>query len=367
MWLFYLILGIIEIILVVKFLEFIIKPILNRFQNKDLVIEDTPNTESKEEQKVILKSPSIDINRIKEYQGETITKFEFRPQNFKQFIGQMEAKERGKTIIKKAQRGMKAHFFLDSRPGCGKTTFVKIIANELNAKLIERVGKQIDEENIIDIINEINESKEDYVIFFVDEIDSMDKKVIKILNPIIESFEIGGKKIKPFIFVGATINKHILLKNNPDTMDRIGVHIKFKRYTDKEISTILKQYKEQLYVNDKVSEEIYNKISKNCKFNPRTSIGLLEEYIVEKDIDKVFKNCHIIKEGLTDIDIKILTILSTAKRAMGSNAISQRIGLGEKEYLREFEPYLCEMGLIARVPSRIITSKGKALLNSVGE
>ena len=57
--------------------------------------------------------------------------------------------------------------------------------------------------------------------FFIDELDTMDWKDLKILNPVIESYKIAGKKIKPFIFVGATINKHLLLDKNSDTLDRI--------------------------------------------------------------------------------------------------------------------------------------------------
>jgi len=50
---------------------------------------------------------------------------------------------------------------------------------------------------------------------------------------------------------------------------------------------------------------------------------------------------------------------------MGSNALSQRCSISQQEYEREFEPYLCEYGYINRVPSRIISEKGKQLLNNL--
>lgn len=245
------------------------------------------------------------------------------------------------------------------------TTFVELLAKSLNAKLIERVGKQLDEDSLVDIVNEINTSKEKYVIFFLDEIETADWRVIKILNPIIEQFKINNIKIKPFIFVGATINKHILIKNNPDTLDRIPTHIKFARYTVEDIEKIVKQYRQQLYTDENISEEVMKLISKNCKFNPRTSISLLEDYIVEQDIKKVLKNSKIVKNGLNEIDIEILKALNQSKRALGANALAQRVKLSQKEYITEFEPFLCEYGYINRVPSRIITDKGKKLLENL--
>jgi len=326
-------------------------------------IEDDDN-----EQSIVLKNPKFNTSLIQSYQGcETAVNFEFRPQTWKQFIGQSEAKSRINTLKKKIDRGMKSHLFIDGIRGHGKTSFIKLFAKDINAKLIEKVGNQIDLDSLIDIINEINNSKQKNVILFIDEMDSMDSKIIKVLNPIIESFEIDKKKIKPFIFAGATINKHELIKNNPDTLDRIPTHIKFKRYNHKEISIILKQYQEQLYNDTPVSDEVIKVIAENCKFNPRTSIGLLEDYIVEKNINKVLKDWRIVTEGLNAVDIQILTTLYNAPKPMGANALALKVGLSPKEYSREYEPFLYEYNYLLRVPSRIISEKGKELLHKLKE
>ena len=315
--------------------------------------------------KVEIKDSQVDASKIVEYQGEDIKGFEFRPQNWKQFISQNEAKEQAKTVMKKAKRGIRCHFLLSAIKGHGKTTFVELFAKSLGAKLIQRVGKQIEEDELVNIINEINTSKEKYVVFFIDEFDSMDWKIIKILNPIIEQFKISGKKIKPFIFAGATINKHLLIKTNPDTLDRIPHHIQFVRYSAEDIETILRQYKEQLYAEENVSDEVIKTISENCKFNPRTSISLLEDYIVEQNIKTILKNRHILKGGLDNIDVKLLDILNQSKKPMGCNSLSMRAGLGQNQYLREYEPFLVEFGYIERVPSRRITSKGRNILKEI--
>lgn len=327
--------------------------------------EETPVENKEENLKVEIKDSSIDVSRIQEYKGETIKQFEFRPRNFKEFIAQEQAKEQSKTIIKKVKRGIKGHLFLSARQGMGKTTFVQLLANELKAKLITRVGKQIEPDELVNIINEINTSKENNVIFFIDEIDSMDRKIVKMLNPIIEQFEISGKKIKPFIFAGASISKDILLKNNPDTLDRIGHHIHFTNYSDENIMQILKQYKIQLYPDDEVSNEILNRIAQSCKFCPRIAISLLEDFVVEKDINKILRNRRIVKNGLTEIDVKILKVLKQATRPMGCNAVALRSGVTQSQYSQEFEPFLYEFGYIERTPSRSISEKGKQLLEEI--
>lgn len=315
---------------------------------------------------VVIKGNSLDSSKIIDYVNhDRDFKFDFRPQTWKEFKGQTEAKERAKFIIKKARKGLKSHFLVDGIKGHGKTTYIELLAKSLNAHLIERIGKQIDEKDLENIINEINASKEEFVIFFIDELDSMDKTIIKILNPITEQFKINDKHIKPFIFAGATINKHILIKNNPDTLDRIPTHIKFVRYTLEELTTILKQYKNNLYPDEVIKEEVYRIIAKNCKYNPRTSISLLSDYIVENSIEKILKSWTIIKDGLTSIDLKILNALNISKKALGSNCLALKCGLAEKEYLTEIEPFLLEFGYINRVPSRILTNKGKEFLNVI--
>jgi Holliday junction resolvasome RuvABC ATP-dependent DNA helicase subunit len=358
---------IIGIIFIVTYINKNKKPIIKSSENDFNNYHVTLKEMIKSDNSVTLKTPSFDVNKIQEYQGIILKAFEFRPKTFEQFIGQKDAKEKACTIIKKFQAGMKAHLLVNGIQGHGKTTFVEILGYSLGAKIISRVGKQIDEINLIEIINEINTSQEKNIMLFIDELDTMDWKVLKVLNPIIESFEIAGKKIKPFIFAGATINKHKLLIRTPDTMDRIGNHIIFERYNNDEIKQILVQYKDHLYQAEFIPGEVFDIISKNCKFNPRISLSLLEDYIIEKNIEKVMQNNKIIKNGLTKKDIEILQALSTSKRAIGSNALAMKVKLSEKEYITEFEPFLVEYDYINRIPSRIITDKGKQILEEINE
>lgn len=332
--------------------------------NKEINIP-IENASNNENLKVEIKDNSIDVSRIIEYTGNIGKTFQWYPQNFYQFIGQEEAKEQAKTIIAKMKKGIKCHSILSAIQGHGKSTFIRLLAKELKAHLIERVGKQLDTYTLVDIVNEITTSKEDNVIFFLDEIDTADWKTLKLLNPILQDFQISGKRIRPFMFCSATINKDLLIRQTPDLLDRIQHQIQFKRYNNEEIMSILKQYKQELYSQEIVSDEVLLVIARNCKYNPRLCLGILEDYIITKDIYKTLKDRRIIKEGLTDIDIKILEVLSQSSRAIGANALSQRIGLSQNQYVREFEPYLCEFNYIVRVPSRMITDKGREILKEL--
>jgi len=325
------------------------------------------NASKDEALKVEIKDSKFDHTRIIPYEGETINQFEFRPQTWEQFIGQEEAKARAKTIIKKVKKNIRGHLILSAIKGHGKTTFIELLAKSMRARLIKRIGKQLNEDSLIDIINEINSCPEKEVIFFIDEIDTMDWKILKILNPIIEQFEINGKKIKPFVFASATINKHTLIKNNPDTLDRIPHHIQFHRYTANDISKIITQYKNHLYTDENIPKEAIEVISHSCKFNPRTAIALLEDYIIERNMNIVLKNNKIIRNGLNDIDISVLKILNNSTRAIGANSLAMQVGLSQNQYIREFEPFLVEFGYIARIPSRIITQLGRITLEKLND
>lgn len=335
-------------------------------------VEDTSKDEEKENI-LLIKDYNFQENRIIEYKGEDLKQFIYRPSTLEQFIGQETAKEKIKLVLNKAKNNIKSHIFIDGLKGHGKTTLIKIIAKTLNAKLIEKIGKQLDEENIIDIINEINTSKEQYIILFIDEADTIDPKLCKILNPIVEDFKFNNKRIKPFILACATLNKYVLERKVPDFLDRINNHIKLDRYTVEDLILILKQYKEQLYTDITLSDYIIKIIAENCKYTPRIAISLLEDTITLKnnEIDeiklmkKVLSLNNIIINGLNNVDIKILNILHQYTKMIGSKLLAMKCALSEKEYLELYEPYLVEMDYINRVPSRLITEKGRKILEKI--
>src|SRR3972149_2515885 len=151
------------LIIISCFVYYVLKGIEKHENNqKQLEIQINSLTD-KETQMPISNNPAIDVHikenqvdasRIVEYTGEAIKKFEFRPETWEQFISQENAKEEIKTVIKKVKRGIRGHLILSALKGSGKTTFIELFAHSIGAKLIERIGRQIDEDNIVDIVNE---------------------------------------------------------------------------------------------------------------------------------------------------------------------------------------------------------------------
>jgi Holliday junction resolvasome RuvABC ATP-dependent DNA helicase subunit len=76
---------------------------------------------------------------------------------------------------------------------------------------------------------------------------------------------------------------------------------------------------------------------------------------------------RIIKDGLTDVDIRILKALNSVNgKAVGEEYLSIIGNMTKAEYKELIEPYLCRQGLIARGKSgRIITEVGKQFLYGV--
>ena len=317
-------------------------------------------------QEVILREESLDVSKIVPYIPDTETKaVDYRPQTLSSFVGQDLAKRKLKLAFKRIRAAERTHIFLDAIRGHGKSTLARIIAKELSADLIELTGAMItDLEVLYKIITTINTNRK-LTVLFIDELDSLKREYFKFLNPILEEFKIATVPVRPFVFIGASILKHELLDKCPDTMDRIDVQIKFVRYTQENIATILKANQKKLYKDIQIPEDIYYKIADNCKYNPRVSLAMLKDYVYAQDLQTVLANNRIIKKGLNDLDIKLLQVLSKQK-SVGAGALAQTVGLSMKEYTIEFEPYLVEFGYIARASrGRMITEKGVELLNSL--
>ena len=145
---------------------------MNIFDDKEVSIleyfEQTKNNVIQENDSlsVTIKEGQLDINKIVEYKGKELKKFEFRPTTFKQFIGQEEAKDRLKTIRKKVNKGLKSHFLIDGIKGHDKTTAVELFAKQINAHIIKRIGKQINIDNLVDIIIHGTKFIKDYTILY---------------------------------------------------------------------------------------------------------------------------------------------------------------------------------------------------------
>ena len=288
----------------------------------------------------------------------------WRPSKFEEYIGQ----ENLKNIIKARIRGCKErnqifpHMLIDGGAGTGKSTIALLTAKYLDVPLTECVANTINSpQQFVDKLIEVNGG-----IFFVDETHEINRKVANFILPLLEDFKINGQRIKPFTFFGATTELGTLIKKYKPFVDRMKIQKTLESYKIDELIEIIKQYKNKSFQQESISEEVYKCIAINCRATPRIALRILENYIfMNMKIEDVLKAEGIIKEGLTNNDIKVLRLLNEKEKGVGLKAIASYLGTSEENYLYKYEQYLLQKGLITITSRRQITDNGRRFLNEL--
>jgi len=292
-------------------------------------------------------------------------KFIYRPDTLEKYIGQIQAKKLVRIAFNVIVNKKPLHFLITGHAGMGKTTLAQIIKNYLRFNFYSYIGNSFTQDTLNNFLIK-NQDSELPSVLFIDEIHSADKNILEFMLPIIEDFKLNETKIRPFIMICATNEKTILLRKSKPFCDRIQIQIQLEDYNAEDIKLILKQYNEQIY-KVKLCEEYYDILSTNSRYNPRISIAFFDLFMGCKDIKTVLEAHRIIKDGITDIDLKILTHLnSTNGKPIGEQALSVIANVERMDYVELLEPYLMRKNLISRTSrGRILTSQGKLLLEEL--
>ena len=309
---------------------------------------------------VVIKPEALDTSVLADGEGN---KTLYRPAEFNEYIGQIKAKRRLISRIEGAKKlnETMGHTLLTGSAGHGKTTLAYIIAKQLGLKVVELVGGSLkSEQQVVDKIAECEGG-----ILFLDEIHKLSNKLGNFLLPIIEDFQVQGKKIKPFTLIAATTELGQLEKHLKPFVQRFPIQIELEDYNTEEIVTIIKQFHGKKYNDIKIDDHIYNTIALNCRLTPRIAISLLKDYICSENIKEVFENNQIVKDGFTLRDIKVLNYLNTKPMGASKVTISSFLGTSNSNYDSLIEPYLLKNDLIEISSRRKITIRGKEFLNEI--
>ncbi len=312
---------------------------------------------------------------LKDEDSEHEMEINLRPRSIDEYIGQNKVKETISLFIQAALgRGEPLdHVLLYGPPGLGKTTLANIIANEMNVSIRVTSGPAVERPGDLAALL-TNLSPGD--VLFIDEIHRLSNIVEEVLYPAMEDSALDiiiGKgpsarsiriDLPRFTLVGATTRAGLLTS---PLRDRFGVIARLDFYRTEELMKIVKRSAELLKV--KITQEGAVEIAKRSRGTPRVANRFLRRV---RDYAEV-RAGGVISRGVAVDALEFLEVdrlgLDNNDRNLLDTLINKfnggPVGLGtlaasineECNTIEDiYEPYLMQMGLLARTPrGRIAT------------
>lgn len=299
-----------------------------------------------------------------------------RPRTLDEYVGQHKVVDNLRVFMEAARnRGEPLdHVLLFGPPGLGKTTLAHIIANEMEGDLRATSGPVIEK---VGDLAAILTNVEERGVLFIDEIHRLSASIEEVLYPAMEEYQIdivigegpSARSVKlpipRFTLVGSTTRAALLTS---PLRSRFGIVFRLDFYSTEDLAQIVTNSAKKLGVPTDAEGAL--EIAGRSRGTPRIANRLLRRVRDFAEVDgdgtisaatarSALQKLEVDKMGFDEIDRKLLlTVMQNFSGGpVGLNTIAASIGEDKTAIEDIYEPYLIQLGFLARTPrGRVATA-----------